>query len=224
MFRRRTSSVTAGPDTGPSSGGSAPGDEERPARTAGKGRPTPKRSEAERRRRPPVGASPADRKGGRAAAGPKLSGPDRKAATARSRADARTRREANLLAMRRGEQTAFGPRDRGPVKQLARDYVDSRRLLLSEYVLFGLFALIIAVVLLSKGKSSAVILLLELVILSVVAAEGAIHGSRVIRLARKRYPGQSTRGLAWYVTKRSIRIRGTRMPPPRNGITRGGAI
>ena len=44
--------------------------------------------------------------------------------------------------MRRGEEWAMPPRDRGPVKALARDYVDSKRRV-SEYYMYGLLVLLV---------------------------------------------------------------------------------
>src|SRR5207253_118539 len=86
--------------------------------TAGKGRPTPKRSEAERRRRQPYTA-------------PK----DRKEAARVSRDRQRGDRARRMQAMRRGEEWALLPRDRGPAKALIRNYVDSRRRL-SEFYMY----------------------------------------------------------------------------------------
>jgi len=111
-------SAGAEPDTGASSG--------RPAAvTPGKGRPTPKRSEAERRRRQPYTA-------------PK----DRKEAARAGRVRSRDDRTRRMEAVRRGEEWALPPRDRGPVKALARDYVDSKRRV-SEYYMYGLLVLLV---------------------------------------------------------------------------------
>lgn len=204
--------------------GQSPAEAGHGQRTAAKGRPTPKRSEAERRRRPPVGAPPATKKAGRGNAA------DRRT----DRVNSRVRYAANLDAMKRGDQSAMKAADRGPVKQLARDYIDTRRVLLSEWVLFGMVALIIVAVIFSAtagkhGRSgsalgSAAMLYVELAVVAIVIIEGAFYGTRAARLAQQRHPGQSTRGLVWYVTRRIIRLRATRVPPPRNGITRGGAF
>ena len=113
-------------------------------------------------------------------------------------------------------------RDRGPVKALARDYVDSRRVIVSEYILFVVFALILLVFLLGAAKKSSVILYIELGIVAVIGVESLIHATMVRRLARQRYPEENTRGLTWYVAKRAIRIRSSRVPPAR--VARGQAI
>src|SRR6516164_10600621 len=96
-----------------------------PAVTAGKGKPTPKRSEAERRRRQPYTA-------------PK----DRKEASRVSRDRQRADRGRRMEAVRRGEEWAMPPRDRGPVRAFARDYVDSKRRF-SEYYMYGRLVLLV---------------------------------------------------------------------------------
>jgi hypothetical protein len=125
-------------------------------------------------------------------------------------------------AMRRGEEWALPAKDRGPVRALARDYVDSRRFVVSEYILFGVFALILVVFVLGSSKNGSVVLYIELAIVAVIGSEALYHGAVVRRLARQRFPDQPANGLAWYVAKRSIRLRSTRIPPAR--VARGQAI
>lgn len=177
-----------------------------PARQAGKGRPTPKRSEVERRRRQPYAAPPANKK----------------AAAAQDREHRRAEQKRRMDAMRRGEEWALPPRDRGQVRALARDYVDSRRLIVSEYILFAVFAIILLVFLLGAAKNSSVILYIELAIVGLITVESSFHAMVVRRMAGQRFPGQSTKGLAWYVAKRAIRLRSSRIPPAR--VARGEAI
>jgi DUF3043 family protein len=179
---------------------------DQPVRQPGKGRPTPKRSEVERRRRQPYAAPPTDRR----------------AAAAQDREHRRSEQRRRMDAMRRGEEWALPAKDRGPVRALARDYIDSRRLVVSEYILFGVFALILVVFLLGASKNGSVVLYIELAIVAVIAIEALYHGTAVRRLARQRFPGQPANGLTWYVAKRSIRLRSTRIPPAR--VARGQAI
>jgi len=200
VFRRRSQSAQDGAETDQAAEVSGPS-----AKQAGKGRPTPKRSEVERRRRQPYAAPPADKK----------------AAAAQDRGHRRAEQRRRMDAMRRGEEWALPPRDRGPVRALARDYVDSRRLLVSEYILFGVFALILVVFLLGASKNGSVVLYIEVAIVAVIGIEALYHGTAVRRLARQRFPGQPASGLVWYVAKRSIRLRSTRIPPAR--VARGQA-
>jgi Protein of unknown function (DUF3043) len=164
--------------------------------TPGKGRPTPKRSESERRRRHPHGA-PADRK----------------AAATQARTRDRTDRARKYEAMKRGEEWALAARDRGPVKALTRDYVDSRRRF-SEYYMYIL--LVLMVVLLTRNTAlDAVVYPVVLLLVAVMAAEGIIIARGVRRLAAQRYPGESTRGITRYAIMRMLQIRRFRMPAPR---------
>ena len=179
---------------------------EQPAKPIGKGRPTPKRSEAERRRRQPYAPPPADKK----------------AAASQQRERRRTEQRRRMDAMRRGEEWALSPRDRGPVKALARDYIDSRRLVISEYILFAVFALILLVFAFGAAKNSSSVLYIELGIVLLIAIEAFYHATMVRRLVRQRLPGESTKGIAWYIAKRSIRLRSSRIPPVR--VARGETI
>ncbi len=108
------------------------------------------------------------------------------------------------------------------MRALARDYIDSRRLVVSEYILFGVVVLIIAIFALGSAKHSTLILYIELAIVGIIAVESLYHGAMVTRLARQRLPGESTRGISWYIAKRSLRLRASRIPPAR--VDRGAAI
>jgi Protein of unknown function (DUF3043) len=164
--------------------------------TPGKGRPTPKRSEAEGRRRQPY-AAPRDRK----AAGGEY--------RARQKAD----RARRYQAMQKGEDWALPAKDRGPVRALARDYVDSHRRI-SEYYMYVLLILMVMVFMRSRLVQT-IIPAVVIVIVLVMVVEGVLVGRKVRRLAAARYPGQSTRGIALYSAMRAMQIRRLRMPKPR---------
>jgi len=174
-------------------GGAANG-ADRASLTAGKGRPTPKRSESERRRRQPFTA-PADRK----AAYKQTRGKDK---------DSRARKYA---AMRRGEEWALAPKDKGPVRALARDYVDSRRRI-SEYYMYGLGVL---VVLLFLPATRLIVDYLVLAVVIIMLGEGTYLGRQIQKLAAQRLPGEPTRGVRLYAGLRAMQIRRLRMPAPR---------
>ena len=167
----------------------------RGAVTAGKGRPTPKRSEAERRRRP-------------------VSAPgDRKEANRQYRERQRQERARRQQGMQRGEQWAMPPRDRGPVKALARDYVDSRRRL-SEFYMYGLLVLLVLLFVRSAVVQSIVPVVVIVAVL-IMLVEGIFIGRQVRALAEKRLPGESTQGVRLYAAMRALQIRQLRMPKPR---------
>jgi Protein of unknown function (DUF3043) len=203
VFRRRSATTTDGPDGGAASApGAEPGNGAagRPGVTVGKGRPTPKRSEAERQRR--FGGAPADRK----------------AAAAQSKTRARAERIRKTEAMRRGEEWALAAKDKGPVKALARDYVDAKRRF-SEFYMYGLFLLVILLFFSSHNPVVSsylpVVLLLMVVVMLI---EGLFLGRKLKALAAERYPGESTRGLRMYAAIRGLQIRKLRFPKPRVNV------
>jgi hypothetical protein len=199
VFRRRSADAAELPDQADQDAQSQPAAEaasERPSQTQSKGRPTPKRSEAERRRRQPYSA-PADRK----------------AAGQQSRDRDRAARARRTEAMRRGESWALPRKDQGQVRALARDYVDARRSV-SEYYMFGVLVLVVLLFLPALRKS-AVIDYAVLLILGVIVIESILVSGRVIKLAQQRFPGESTRGLRMYVAVRNTQFRRLRMPTPR---------
>lgn len=175
----------------------------RPGVTAAKGRPTPKRSEAEGRRRQPY-AAPGNRK----------------AAAQQTREKDRAARQRRLAAMKRGEDWALPRKDQGPVRALARDYVDSRYTL-SEFYLYGA-ALLVVVLFIPGLKKSAIFDEIILGLIAVMLVEGWFVGRRILRLAKERYPGESTRGLRLYAAIRGTQMRRMRMPAPR--VERGAKV
>ncbi len=210
MFRRRSAAppdvIEPGAGSGNGSAGPADGSAgdglreyverggSHGSQTAAKGRPTPKRSEAEKRRRQPYTA-PADRK----------------AAVQQSRSRERTARTSRYAAAKRGENWALPRKDQGPVRALARDYVDSRRRI-SEYYLYAVGALVL---LLFVSSLRVYADFLVLAVVAVMFVEGVLVGRQVTRLARQRYPGESTKGVKFYAALRCTQIRKLRMPAPR---------
>jgi hypothetical protein len=201
VFRRRSAGATDG--TAQDSPGaqspdaSAEAKQPRSSAEAAKGRPTPKRSEAERNRRQPI-------TGSRAPATPR---------TPEDKAKARSERGRKYEAMKKGESWALNPRDRGPAKALARDYIDSKRRI-SEYYMYILVVLLAAVFLRNKTEQQYISpLVLVLVVIILVDAQVIRRSLR--RLIGERLPGESTRGLTMYAVMRALQIRRFRMPAPR---------
>ncbi len=208
VFRRNSAGATEGKaaDSEAEQSQGAP-DKSKPPAEAGKGRPTPKRSEAERDRYRSITGSTTS---GRGRAGGSTA---RGKATPEDKARARSERDRRTAAMRRGEDWALGPRDRGPVRKLARDYVDSHRRA-SEYYMYVLIVLLIA--LLSRNKTLENYVSPLVVVLIVVIAVDAYFIRRGLRkLVAERFPGESTRGLTTYAVMRALQIRRFRMPAPR---------
>jgi hypothetical protein len=197
VFRRRTPAIADNPgqETAGANDAADPAAAGRSATTASKGRPTPKRSEAERRRQPYTAPS------------------DRKEANRQYRQREREARNRKLQGMQRGEQWALPPRDRGAAKALARDYVDSRRRL-SEYYMYGLVVLLVMLFIRNKLVQGIVPLLVLAAIL-IMLGEGIFIGYRVRALAQERLPGENTRGVRLYAAMRALQIRRLRVPKPR---------
>jgi Protein of unknown function (DUF3043) len=115
--------------------------------------------------------------------------------------------------MRRGESWALNPRDRGPVRALARDYIDSKRRI-SEYYMYILVVLLAAVFLKSSAEQKFISpLVLVLVLVIVIDAQLIRRGLN--KLVAERLPGESTRGLTMYAVMRALQIRRFRVPTPR---------
>lgn len=210
MFRRSSAGAAEGKAHGPQGAQTpeAPA-KSKPAAQAGKGRPTPKRSEAEANRYRTITGSTTSGRGRPASADPK------RKLTPEEKARAREDRNKQLLAMRRGEEWALGPRDRGPAKRLARDYVDAHRRPMEFYM----YALIILVLALFAGRSSAVIAsymqLFLLVIIAIIVVDGFFLRRSILRVVHERLPNESTRGLAFYAIMRALQLRRFRTPSPR---------
>ena len=208
MFRRSSAGATEGEpadsDAAQSQGAPA---KDKPAAETGKGRPTPKRSEAERNRYQSITGSTTSGRGASSggASGRKL--------TPEEKAKARSDRDRRTAAMRRGEDWALGPRDRGPIRKLARDYVDAHRRP-SEYYMYVLLLLLVA--LLSRNAAlNTYVSPLVLVLIVVVVVDGYLIRRALMKLAAERYPGESTRGMTTYAVMRALQIRRFRMPAPR---------
>jgi hypothetical protein len=165
------------------------------AHTPGKGRPTPKRREAEGRKRGPVAPPPrTTREAMKRARGNKE---DRKELSAK-------RREIRLM-----------PRDRGPVKAYIRDAVDSRRNLLGLFM--PLAILIFVALLVPDPRIQSLTTLLCLLMLVAMVLEGVLSGRRITRLVRAKFPKEPIRGLSvgWYAFIRASQLRKLRVPKPR---------
>lgn len=184
VFRRRTEADSK----------AAPADTLEP-KSGGKGRPTPKRKEAEKRNRQPITA-------------PK----DRKEAYRQVRErQARDRTKARE-GFARGDDKYLPKRDKGPVRKLARDYVDSRRTIASNFMYVLIAILIISFTRNPWAQIFAFFAMPAMIL--VVLVEGFIISRGVNKLATQRFPDQSRAGLGMYAAMRSMQMRRLRMPAP----------
>lgn len=188
MFRRRAPGDTA--ERPPAE--AAP----QPAQPGGKGRPTPKRREAEQTRRQAVRA-------------PR----DRKEAYRQTRARARDERRQMREALVRGDERNLPPRDRGPVRAHARDFVDGRRCV-AEYFLPSAVVMLVLITL-PVPVLKAIGNLIWLMMIVLITLDSVVIARRLRAQVRERFPEENSKGVTAYALLRSMQIRRLRLPPPR---------
>jgi hypothetical protein len=167
-------------------------------KNGGKGRPTPRRTEAQGRRPGPPPPPPTTRK----------------EAYRRMRQQQAAQRSTTRAGGLRGDDASLPARDRGPVRRLVRDVVDSRRnvggffLPLAMVILVGYFIPSPAV------QSYTVFLWFSFFL--VLIFDSFVLGRRIKRAVLARFPDgdHKMRGLVWYGISRSTMIRRWRFPKP----------
>ncbi|WP_163553144.1 DUF3043 domain-containing protein [Candidatus Frankia alpina] len=165
-----------------------------PRRTAAKGRPTPKRSDA------------------RAARG-KSAAPTGKGASRQDAKSTRRRQSQEYrAAMMSGDVSRLPPRERAPERVLARDLVDTR-------ITVGPFFLVAAVVyfvggLIPNGAVRLAATLLMLIGIIAVVIDSIVLSWQVSRKVAERYPDSRVRVPA-YAAQRALLPRRWRLPRPR---------
>ena len=165
---------------------------------SGKGRPTPKRSEAQGRRPGPPPPPPTTRK----------------EAYKRMRAQQAAQRGDARRAAARGDDSFLPARDRGPVRKLVRDVVDSRRNVGSLFLAIAGVALVGALYPSLAVKAYSSYVLMGFFLLLVV--DSVVLGRRIKGKVAERFPdgSQKTSGAVWYGITRSTMIRRWRFPKP----------
>lgn len=160
------------------------------AEPAGKGRPTPKRSDARKRRRM---ATPANRK----------------EAAALRRQRLREQRTLQRQALQTGDERHLPARDAGPAKKLAREYVDGRFTLGQVF-----YWMILAVFLLAFVPAIAWIAnALILVAFIGVGVDSIRVGRAAKRAVEEKYGEKEAIGITAYAVLRSMQPRRMRRPP-----------
>lgn len=168
------------------------------AYTAPKGRETPKRAPAQRRR--PTATQPLDRR-----------------ETARQRRERlRAQRAEALEGMRRGDERYLPPRDRGPERALVRDIVDSRRTA-GTWFFGGAIPVIIGSSTAMPYQVQVASNILWITLVLVVIIDSILIARRIKRLVRERFPKTDQRigSLCLYGIMRGLTFRRMRIPNPR---------
>ncbi|MEU3026213.1 DUF3043 domain-containing protein [Streptomyces incarnatus] len=162
---------------------------------APKGRPTPKRSEAQSQRRS-VAHTPTTRKD----------------ASKRQREERRLALQKQREALAGGDERFLPARDKGPVRRFARDWVDSRFNVAEFFLPLAIVILVLSVVRVPSIQNIALLLWAAVIVLIVVDA--AVSGLRLKKRLKERFPDGNTRGAVAYALMRSLQMRRLRLPKP----------
>ncbi len=161
----------------------------------GKGRPTPKRKDAESKRKVSTLAPIVTK--------------DQKRA---SKALARQNRIAARAAYLRGDEAALPARDRGPARRYVRNFVDSRRSI-GEYFLPIIFVVLVLTLFpIAVVQVGAVALMYAVLVIAVI--DGFFLSRKIRKAVEAKFPGTSTKGLGMYAWLRSTQMRRLRAPHP----------
>jgi hypothetical protein len=167
-------------------------------KTAGKGRPTPRRNEAQGRRQGPPPPPPTTRK----------------EAYRRMREQQAARRADVRSGAARGDDAYLPARDRGPVRKTVRDVVDARRNVGSWFLAIAGVALIGTFVPSAAVRGYASFLLFGFFLLLIV--DSVVLNRKIKRTLAERFPAgtEKVRGASWYGISRATMIRRWRFPKP----------
>lgn len=160
-----------------------------------KGRPTPKRKDAESARK--VSS---------------LAPAHSKEEKARQKSAARAARMAQRAAYLRGDESALPLRDKGPVKKFIRNYVDSRRSI-GEYFL-PIIGVVLMISLIPVAAAAVIGVALMYSVLFASVIDGIFLTRRIKREVSTRFPSESVKGLGMYGWLRSTQMRRMRAPKP----------
>ncbi|CAM5535799.1 hypothetical protein SALBM311S_01934 [Streptomyces alboniger] len=162
---------------------------------APKGRPTPKRSEAQSVRRS-VANTPTTRK----------------EAAKRQRDERRVQMDKQRQALATGDERYLPARDKGPVRKFARDYIDSRFNVAEFFLPMAVVILVLSMV--RVGSLQSIALLLWLVVIVLIVLDSILTGFRLKKRLAERFPDQGRKGAVAYALMRSLQMRRLRLPKP----------
>lgn len=171
-----------------------------PSRPQGKGRPTPRRREAEAANRRPLVQSSQGR-------------------TAEDKARIRAERGRAREGMMRGEDKYLLERDRGPERRFLRDAVD-RRWNVGEILLPAMVVVLAISFLPYDWARSLFVAAYGLILLGIV--DGWLLWKRTKAHYVQVFGKEPARGSAWYVVLRSFQMRASRVPRP--AVARGDEL
>ncbi|MDT0444100.1 DUF3043 domain-containing protein [Streptomyces johnsoniae] len=167
---------------------------------APKGRPTPKRSEAEALRRAVV--KPAT---------------NRKEAARRAKEARKTALSKQREALLSGDERHLPARDRGPLRRFTRDFVDAKWHVAEFFLPIAVLILVLSMMPSLQLRNIA--LLLWLAVILMIVADSVLLTRRLKKQLRARFPDESLRGTSAYALMRTMQMRRMRLPKPQ--IKRG---
>jgi hypothetical protein len=187
FLSRSTPEVPAAPETPP--GAESP--------TTGKGRPTPKRKDAQAQRKQSLKVPS-----------------DPKAAKKAAKARAAQEREVTRAALLSGDERHLPARDQGPVRGYVRDYVDGRWASAELFLPLALVVLVVGFLPIAniQGYVSAAWMFLTLFLVM----DTTLLMVRLNGQLKARWPDQAERkGAIFYAVMRVLQLRKLRLPAPR---------
>ena len=167
--------------------------------STGKGRPTPKRKDAQAK----VKVS---------SLSPVVTKEQKRAQKLASRQDRVNSRAAYL----RGDESAMPLRDRGPERRFVRNYVDARRSIGEYFLPIIFFVLVLTLIQVPAVQFAAIALMYAVLIVAII--DGVFLGRKIKRIINAKYPTSSTKGLAMYAWLRSTQMRRLRAPHPQTKV------
>jgi len=166
-----------------------------------KGRPTPKRKEAESKRKV-------------SSLAPIVTKDQKRASKALAREDRVAQRAAYL----RGDESALPARDRGPARRFVRNYVDSRRST-GEYFLPTIFVVLVFTLIQNQIiQIGAIVLMYAMLLFAVI--DGIFLSRKIRKAVQEQFPGTDTKGLGMYAWLRSTQMRRLRAPHPQVTVSK----
>lgn len=162
---------------------------------AKKGRPTPKRSEAQSQRRSVANTSMT-----------------RKDASKRQREERRSQLERQRQALAGGDERYLPARDKGPVRKFARDWIDSRFNVAEFFLPMAVVILVLSMV--RVGSLQSIALLLWLVVIVLIVLDSFVTVFRLRKALPERFPDHNRKGAVAYALMRSLQMRRLRLPKP----------
>ena len=163
-----------------------------------KGKPTPKRKEAQAKLKV-SSLSPAASKEAKKAL----------------KEQSRVRRLETRAAYMRGEESALPVRDKGPARRFVRNYVDERKSVTEYFLVFIMVILFLTVIPSRAVQLAAIVLMYSAMIW--VALDGFLLSRRIKKIVAAKFPDESTKGIGLYGWMRSTQLRRLRAPAPQVG-------